>query len=905
MRRFVRALFWSLARWLARLRYRVRVEGGDVLRKLDGPALIMPNHPGFIDPPLVLSHLRVRGGIRPTAHSENYRNPVLYPLMRLVDVLEVPDLSEHSRDARQRTLTMIDTIVAGLERGEKFLLYPSGRAQRQGLEKIGAARAASEILRRCPRAAIVLVRTRGVWGTMFGYAQTGRPPNLGRCVLRSFGWMLANLLFFAPRRRVTMTVEVIDRADLPGLEREQLNPFLEAWYNRGGPESPTFVPYHPLFGPRTFDYPEPMAGSKFDLAEVRPATIEAVNGLIEEHLGRPLSEEERRPETTLDQIGLDSLDRMDIALEIEDRFRFRSDQVADTLGELWALAEGLLGSSAAGPLVVPDVWRKPPSVSTTAEVLADTLFEAFARRALRHPDDVAVADQLSGALTYRKMLVGTQLMGRRFGQLPGDAVGVLLPASVAADLVFFALHRAGKLPVMLNWTTGPANLAHAVETLAIRRVVTSRKLIDRLGVEVRGAEYVFLEDLRAEIGKVEALAALLETYLRRGRLLAHLPQPDPDSPAVVLFTSGSESAPKAVPLTHRNLVSNIRASLAVLQATRDDAVLGFLPPFHSFGLVGNVVLPVVAGLRIAHYPDPMDAPALVRMIAGYRTSIMVTTPTFLSYILGNATADDVQSLRVIITGAEKCPEALFDKARQLAPQATILEGYGITECSPVVTGNRPGRIRPGTVGQPLDGFEVCVVHPDTKEPLPAGTTGLLLVRGPSVFGGYLHYDGPDPFVEVGGRRWYVTGDLVELDEEGFLYFRGRLKRFLKVGGEMVSLPALEEPLGRRYPPIEDGPQVAVEGIETPDGRRIVLFTTRDISLREANAVLTEFGFRGVMRLDEVVRLDSIPVLGTGKTDYKVLRAMVVERTSKQQEGGGASRDEPVEKEHRPRREPGL
>jgi len=204
----------------------------------------------------------------------------------------------------------------------------------------------------------------------------------------------------------------------------------------------------------------------------------------------------------------------------------------------------------------------------------------------------------------------------------------------------------------------------------------------------------------------------------------------------------------------------------------------------------------------------------------------------------------------------------------------------------VVAANRPGRIKQGTVGLPLRDVEVLVVDPDTHQPVPSGTTGMLLVRGPSVFGGYLHYDGPDPFVEVDGQRWYVTGDLVQIDPEGFIHFRGRLKRFLKIGGEMVSLPALEEPLAQRWPPTDSGPQVAVEGIDAPGGRRIVLFTTQDIALREANAVLAEAGFRGVMRLDEVRRVDTIPVLGTGKTDYKVLRQAL---TAEAEEGASGSR----------------
>ena len=442
-------------------------------------------------------------------------------------------------------------------------------------------------------------------------------------------------------------------------------------------------------------------------------------------------------------------------------------------------------------------------------------------------------------------------------------------------MVFFGLHLAGKLPVLLNWTTGPANLAHAVKTLGIRHVITSKKLIDRLGIQIEGAEYIFLEDVRGSIGKLEAAVTLLSTYIFPRRNLHSLPRPDLDAPAVVLFTSGSESTPKAVPLSHRNLVANLRASLKVLQASRADALLGFLPPFHSFGLLGNVLAPVLAGIRVAHYPDPTDAAGLVRTVAAYRTTIVVTTPTFLSYMFGAAGPADLASLRVIVVGAEKCPDTLFEKAQQMVPHAFILEGYGITECSPVVAGNVPGRIKLGTVGPPVENVEVLVVDPDSHQRLPDGATGMLLVRGPSIFGGYLNYSGPDPFTEVDGQRWYVTGDLVRLDEEGYIHFCGRLKRFLKIGGEMVSLPALEEPLARLYPPTDAGPQVAVEGVDAP-ARWIVLFTTGDLSLSQANAILAQTGLRGVMRLDAVRRVAAIPVLGTGKTDYKVLRELVVE-----------------------------
>lgn len=872
----LQTFFWWLVRLVLHLRYRIRIDGLEKLRGLRGPTLVMPNHPGYIDPPLVLSHLRLDRPLRPLVTSYIYRNPLLYPIMRLIDAFEVPDLEEHSRTSRDQTLALIDAVADRLRQGDSFLIYPSGRLQRGRGEVIGAARAAADLLAQCPDVNVVLVRTRGVWGSMFSVARTGKLPHLGRCAAVAAGWFAASFGVFLPRRRVHLTVEVLDRGTLPEVRRETLNPMLEAWYNEGGAEEPSFVPYHVVLGPRQHEFPELGAQASFDLEKIKPATRVAVNEMVEERLGRPLADEERQADVPLDQLGLDSLDRMDIALAIEQRFGFRSDRVALTLGELWALAEGLMTGSAEEQKAAPRGWERPTTGDDPPAVLADTLGEALVRRALKHPDDVALADPLSGVLTYRRFLVGATLMSRRFAALEGEAVGVLLPASGASDLAFFGLHLAGKLPVLLNWTTGPVNLQHAVNMLSVRRVITSRKFIDRFGIELEGVEYLFLEDLRGSIGKLEALTTLAATHLAPGAFTKRIPRPDADQPAVVLFTSGSESAPKAVPLSHRNLVSNVRASLELVRFERSDAVLGFLPPFHSFGLTGNVVMPLLSGVRVVHHPDPTDARGLVRATARHGANLLFSTPTFLGYMLAVATPDDLRTLRLAVTGAEKCPDWLFDRFAELVPHAEIIEGYGITECSPVVAANPPGQVKRGTIGKPIGGVEVAVVDPESAEPLGSGQTGMLLVRGPSVFSGYLRYEGASPFVEHAGRTWYRTGDLVEVDGEGYIHFRGRLKRFLKAGGEMISLPALEEPLTRLFPATEEGPQMAVEGMETPDGRRIVLFTTRDLSLREANAILTQAGFRGVMRLDEVRTIDAIPVLGTGKTDYKVLRKLVAE-----------------------------
>ena len=864
-----------IGRPLTRLRYRVHVDGLDQLRQIRGPALVLPNHPGHIDPVLIMTQLGGEIPLRPLVVSFMYRPAWLNPLMRFIDALEVPDMVAHSQSARDQVAPLIDTVVAGLNRGEKFLIYPSGRVERNGLEQIGSTRAVPDILAQRPGTTLVLVRTVGAWGSMTTYAVTGKEPSLPEKFIAALGILAANLIFFAPRRRVKITIEIVDPKTLPGLTREKLNPWLEAWYNKGLSTAPVFVPYHFYFGPRTFDYPKPKGGLEIPLEKIAPATRQAVLELLEEKLKRPLTENEKQPATLLENLGLDSLDRMDLAQTIEQRFGFRSDHIAATVGELGALAQGLIEATQGEPIEVPKIWNAPRArADAPFSVLAPTILDAFARQALLHPGEPAAADDLSGVVTYARMLTGVALMARRFSQLPGDAVGLMLPASVAADTSFMALLAAHKLPVLLNWTTGPVNLNHAARVMRLERVVTSRKFIDRSGIKIDGIEYVFLEDLRSDIGKFEAITTLLGLRLFPAKFLATLPLFHPNDTAVVLFTSGSEKAPKAVPLTHRNIMTDVQSGASAFGFQRSDILLGFLPPFHSFGLSANLVLPLVGGVRVIHHADPTDAAGLVRKIEACKPTLLLTTPTFFSYILNAAKPEQLASLRLVVTGAEKCPESLFARAKEMAPHAIISEGYGITECSPVVSVSRPGDVRHGTIGRPLDGVEVRAVDPDSMQPLGPDQRGLLLVHGDTVFPGYLHYDGPSPFHEMDGKRWYITGDLASVDADGFIHFAGRLKRFLKAGGEMISLPALEEPLAAKYPPGDKGPQVAVEGIETPTGRQIVLFTTADLALADANTLLTAAGYRGIMRLDEVRKIETIPVLGTGKTDYKVLRAQI-------------------------------
>jgi long-chain-fatty-acid--[acyl-carrier-protein] ligase len=866
-----RNVLWFLSRAAIWLRYRVHVHGAEQLAGLKGPVLVLPNHPAYTDPVLVLSTTWPWLRPRPMLYEGNFRNPLLYPLAKALRAVPVPDLEQASIQAREQAEQAVAAIIEGLRRGENFVLWPAGHIQHDGVERLGGARATADILTAVPEADVILVRTRGLWGSMFSFAYTGKRPRLIRNLWKAAGLLLANLFVFMPRRAVDITIERVDRSRLPEPHRETLNPWLEAWYNTGGPEPPTFVPYHFLFGPRTYDFPKLTDLAGVDLSQVKAETKAAVAEILGDKLGRRLTADEQKAETGLDQLGLDSLDRMEVTLTIEQRYGFSADQTPASIGQLWALAQGMIEREPAKP--PPPAWFRRASDGPMA-ILGETIPEAFVNRALTNPKDIAAADDLSGALSYERLLVGALTLARRFAALPEANIGLLLPASVACDAAFLGLHLAGKLPVLLNWTTGPANLAHAARLTGLSHVLTSRPFIDRSHVVVEGVQYVFLEDLRRQISRWELLRTLLAVRWLPGSIRRRIPYIAVDRHAVVLFTSGSEKAPKAVPLTHSNIVTETRSGVSFLELTRQESLLGFLPAFHSFGIVVTSLFPLLGGMPVVHHPDPTDATRLVRKIAAYRPTLLIGTPTFVGYIVDRAKPGDLASLRLIVVGAEKCPPRLYERCAEVAPHASLLEGYGVTECSPVVAVNRAKSNRPGTVGQPLPGVEVCVVDLENERELPPGQMGMLWVSGPTVFPGYLGYEGPAPFCERHGRRWYVTGDLAEIDAEGFIRLTGRLKRFLKAGGEMISLPALEEPFAQRYPPTADGPRVAVEGVETDGGVRIILFTTEPISLAEANSLLLQEGFRGVMRLDEVRRVDKLPVLGTGKVDYKVLRGLI-------------------------------
>ncbi len=881
LRHSLRRLLSWVGRLLLSLRYRVEVHGLDEVRARGTSRVIfLPNHVALIDPAILM--VLLDRWFHPRSLGDEYQisRPVVGQLARLFGVRSLPNMERQGLSVLDATRQALAETIAGVEAGENLLFYPSGRLRQQHLEEIRAASGTDVLVKAVPEARVVLVRQTGLWGSSFSLAFDGRMPSAVAAAWRGLKYLLLNGVFFMPRRRVL--VELVEPDDFPRHEsRMAINGYLEAFYNARAPRN-TYVPYGFWERGGTRELPDPEVRRIVgDAAAVPEATRRIVLSEMARLTGRA---DVQLTDRLAQDLGLDSLASAELALWIEKEFGYS----VGTPDSLVTIRDVVLAAAGKGISAIESPLKAASAQWAAAQndrriVIPDvaTITEAFLYQAVRRPGRVLLADQTSGEVTFRRLVLGVMLLSPSIREMPGRYVGIMLPASVGAGLFYLATLFAGKTPVMINWTTGSRNLAHALDVLGVERVITAQALLTKLeamGIDLSAlaGRFVRAEDLSSRLTMVRKLSALVRSYVSWRALR----EARPGSDAVVLFTSGSESLPKAVPLTHANILTDLRDVLRAVYVDRRDVLIGMLPPFHSFGIVVTTILPLCSGLRTVYHPNPTEAAVLARVVDSYGVTMLVGTPTFLSGIVRAARPEQLRSLRLAVTGAEKCPETVYEALRRACPGATILEGYGITECSPIVSATRPERPVPGTIGKPLDSVEWVVMGLDTNAPVGPGETGVLLVRGPSIFSGYLNYDGPSPFVDWNGKSWYRTGDLVRADADGWLTFEGRLKRFVKLGGEMISLPAIEAVLLPHFASDQDeGPPLAAEALGPVDSPEIVLFTTRPVTREQVNQLIRDAGLSPLYYVRQVIRVERIPVLGTGKTDYRGLKESYLGKTA--------------------------
>jgi acyl-[acyl-carrier-protein]-phospholipid O-acyltransferase/long-chain-fatty-acid--[acyl-carrier-protein] ligase len=497
-----------------------------------------------------------------------------------------------------------------------------------------------------------------------------------------------------------------------------------------------------------------------------------------------------------------------------------------------------------------------------------SLFEALLdARAKYGAKKLILEDQDRNPLSYTDLIRGAFALGRKIAAMTskGERVGVMLPASSAAVVTFFALHAFGRVPTMLNFTAGIRNLKAACELAGVKRVLTANKFIEqgKLHDLVDALETVakvsYLEDIRESVGLADKLFAAAAGALP-GPFLTKV---GPEEPGVILFTSGSFGVPKGVVLSQANLIANVQQIAAHIPLDPAWVMFNPLPTFHCFGLTGGVLLPILTGMRAFEYPSPLHTKQIPPLLKDCGASILLATDTFVNQYARVAERDEMSGLKFIVCGAEKVREETHNLIKERFGDIPVLEGYGATEAAPVIAVNKPTDNRRGTVGGLLPGIETRL---ESVDGIPGGR---LYVRGPNVMSGYLRADGSvEPLVD----GWHDTGDVVDLTPDGWIKILGRVKRFAKVGGEMVSLTAAEDLAIAVWP---DSRHAVISVPDPKKGERLVLVT--DQRDAESTALVSHARSIGAPELSvpkKIMKVPEVPVLGTGKTDYVAIQRMV-------------------------------
>ena len=502
----------------------------------------------------------------------------------------------------------------------------------------------------------------------------------------------------------------------------------------------------------------------------------------------------------------------------------------------------------------------------------ETLFGAVLEAQVIHGSKQQVAEDIErNPLTYGGLVLGSLVLGRKLAShaAQGEYIGVMLPNSVGAVATFFALQAFGRVPAMLNYSTGTKNMIAAIEAAKIKTILTSRRFVkmadmgETVAALSQHADVVYVDDVRGQINVFDKVIGLLSRPFAR-RLHRSL-NISPDDPAVVLFTSGSEGTPKGVVLSHANLLANRNQLAARIDFNQTDTVFNALPIFHSFGLTGGMLLPMLSGIKTFLYPSPLHYRIVPPLVYDTDATILFGTDTFLNGYARVAHPYDFYSLRYVFAGAERVKE---ETRRTWADKfgLRIMEGYGATETAPVITVNTPMHYKAGTVGRIVPGLG------HELEAIPGiDVGGKLIVTGPNVMLGYLKTETPGVLERTQGQR-YDTGDIVTIDDDGFVTIRGRSKRFAKIAGEMVSLSAVEGYAADVWP----GHMHAVVSIpDVRKGEQMVLITDKQqADHRELSDYAKDQGITELMVPRDIRSVDAVPLLGTGKIDYMGVNAMV-------------------------------
>ena len=887
------SLFPKVLKFLIKFRYRVNITWLELLDS-DWSKLILPSHVALMDPVIMFAFLWDKKNLSPIVTESYYNMPILKQILKSIWAICVPDLTTDKTKELDTSAIVWDAKKA-LENGHNILLYPQWELARQWFQSIVGKKTAFMISQEALKdTKILTVNIHWLRGSRSSRAWTWKEPNLTLFALKALRFTLWNLFFFIPKRNVD--IEIKDSTSLlHKAEKKWLDSFnqeLEKIYNAKWEEKLNYLTGLCWYN-TTKNHKEPaviqwsirdLKRSSFNWKIDIPVDIlKKITAIIKKIKPEYLWKIDLNTNLVLDCF-FDSLDMAELKSTVQSNFSGSSNPPLLDLKTVGDVAMMAIWKSAANEELKPCDWIVPKDgrviYSHIKPILKpDSTILSLMKETLKNDKSTSFCyDSIFWVQSRKDFVIKAYLIADLLKKMPWERIAIMLPSLSATSLLVVWCYLAKKVPVMLNWTQSNEAFSHCIKSQNVEVILTAKSFFQKIQTpRLKKYNMTFFEDILKDISLTQKLTAVYKAM--RFKIPTNI-----SKIAVVLFTSWSEALPKTVELTHENILHDILWTAWLVWLKMNDVELCFLPPFHSFGFILGIAIPLITGVRIVFTPDPNDSKTIANLAHHTKTTLIASTPTFLNGVVQMADDNQLKSLRFAVVWAERCPKELFTKFSKKAPQATIIEWYGITECSPIIAVNpfkRNAKIKRWTVWLPILGENVKIMDIDTNEELPVNKEWMIFVRWLNMFGWYVDKNLESPFIEINWKQRYKTGDLGFLDKDGYLTISWRLKRFVKIAWEMISLPAIETTLSRKWKNSDGTECLAIEAEESNGNVKLTLFTTEKLDKSEVNNYLHEQWVINLVSIDSIIQLKEIPMLGTWKVDHVQLKSILQSWTTKQ------------------------
>lgn len=588
----------------------------------------------------------------------------------------------------------------------------------------------------------------------------------------------------------------------------EFNQFLQDFYNQPPEEKLRYIKHFFYYNDvKEKTLPKNISGSEkelkninnYDLTQIPENTKNTIKQKIAE-IKTIQSNNIKDDSNLILKLFFDSLDLAEIKSYIQSNFSKASNPPITDLKTIWDLYIMAEGKSTNIEKLKDCEWgtnnlKNLLIGNLSSNSGSENILTLWKKQFKQDKNNTFCWDNTIWIQTKNDFIIKAYLISDYIKNIPWKNIWIMIPSVWSAWIVIIATLLAQKIPVMFNWTLWKESFKHCKDFSWVDKILTSSNFYEKVKNEFldeykNNNSFLFLEDLLKNITTTQKIKALINSKL--------MPIPNQQHNAVMLFTSWSENLPKAVPLTHTNLIENIKWALSIFELKQDDILLWFLPPFHSFWFTINTMMPLISGLRVVYTPDPNDAKTIIENIKHTQITAITSTPTFLKMILSLAKQQDLQTLRYVVVGTENCPQEVFDKFKKLCPNWVILEWYWITECSPVISINPISNSIPWSVWKVIPNLKTKILDINSSWECEIKQQWMIYISWSSIFNGYLDEKIENPFVNIDWEKYYKTWDLWYLDENSYLFITRRLKRFIKIAWEMISLPFIENILFEKY-----------------------------------------------------------------------------------------------------------